>query len=58
MKLKIYEIILLILIFIPIANAIEYPSPNGFVHDFAGMEDSTVQAAEDLGGSGDVVYME
>ena len=37
MKLNVIKIILLFLIFIPIANAVEYPSPSGYVNDFAGM---------------------
>ena len=37
MKLKSLQIILLFLIFIPIANAVEYPSPAGYVNDFANM---------------------
>jgi uncharacterized protein len=35
MKLKILQILLLFLICIHIANAIEYPSPTGYVNDFA-----------------------
>jgi uncharacterized protein len=35
MKLKILQIIFLCMILIPVANAIEYPSPVGYVNDFA-----------------------
>jgi uncharacterized protein len=35
MKLKIITFFLLFLIFIPLANAVEYPSPTGYVNDFA-----------------------
>lgn len=37
MKFKILQIVLLLLIFSPIASAIEYPSPVGYVNDFANM---------------------
>jgi uncharacterized protein len=37
MKLHILQIIFLCIIFIPVANAVEYPSPTGYVNDFANM---------------------
>jgi uncharacterized protein len=37
MKLKILQILLIFLIFIPLANAVEYPSSVGYVNDFANM---------------------
>lgn len=37
MKIKIITFFLLFLIFLPIAKAVEYPSPTGYVNDFAHM---------------------